>query len=95
MPHKYSRPGKASAVFSLQAKISERMFYLLLEPLGVLGNKVSHLPEPLESNSCDGETLTRVADETNCDKKKEVAHNFLLYFRTGRVKRSSSWTESY
>lgn len=71
----------------------ERMFYLLLEPLGVLGNEVSHLPEPPQSNSWDGEMLTRVADETNCDKK-EVAHNFLLDFRTGREKRSSSWIES-
>lgn len=61
----------------------ERVFYLLLEPLGVLGNEVSHRPEPPESNSCDGQMLTRVADETNCDKK-EVAHNFLLDFRTGR-----------
>lgn len=98
MPHKYSRTGKSTPVFSLQAKISEAGtgadVYLLLEPLGVLGNEVSHLPESPESNSCDGEMLTRVADETNCDKK-EVAHNFLLYFRTGREKRSSSWMESY
>lgn len=58
------------------------MFYLLLEPLGVLGYEVSHLPEPPEPNFSDGYTLTRVDDETNFEEK-EVVPNFIRYFRTG------------
>lgn len=83
--------------FSLQAKVRnarwERLIYLLLEPLGVLGYEVSHLPEPPEPNSSDRYTSTRVGDETNFEKK-EVVHNFLLHFRTGSGTPSSSSCEA-
>lgn len=36
----------------------QRLFYLLLEPLGVLGYEVSHRPEPPEPNSSDGHADT-------------------------------------
>lgn len=42
-------PELTSATLALGAGL-----HLLLEPLGVLGYEVSHLPEPPEPNSSDG-----------------------------------------